>query len=346
MRSEIDDLRHRFGRMLVWLLWAHVPVLGAAAAWNKVMPPPVAMLVGAGLAGIYHLTWWRFGNRRITRNLAGIALIGEPAFLLVLFAGHPWQMDMHMYFFAMMALNIAWFDRSALVLSAVGIALHHLILLYFLPYAVFPGEGNLTRVMLHAAIVLFQMSVLIWVADKVRTAFDRIGSMSCELVTRSNALEDRNRAVEESSRAKSMFLANVSHEIRTPINAILGFSHLLLRSDLQPRQRDHVGKLNAAGVSLLRQINDILDFSKNEAGKLDLEARDFDLRAAICSQVQLVAESAHARNLILRVRIDDDIPALLTGDELRLNQVILNLLNNAIKFTDDGRSGITARVAE
>lgn len=346
MKTEINGLRERFGAMLVWLLWAHVPLLAAAAAWNNVMSVPAAVLAGMILAGIYHLTWWRLGNIRISRNLAGIALIGEPAFLVVLFAGHPWQMDMHMYFFAMMALNIAWFDRSALVLSAIGIALHHLFLLFFLPYAVFPGEGNLARVALHALIVVFQMSVLIWVTDKVRTAFERIELMSRELVARSSALEERNRAVEDSNRAKSMFLANVSHEIRTPINAILGFSHLLQRSDLQPRQRDHVAKLNTAGVSLLRQINDILDFSKNEAGKLELEARDFDLRAAIAGQVQLVAESAHARNLTIRMRIDDAIPPLLVGDELRLNQVVLNLLSNAIKFTEEGRIVISARVAE
>ncbi|RJE81258.1 hybrid sensor histidine kinase/response regulator [Paracoccus sp. JM45] len=346
MTSEIDGLRERFGAMLVWLLWAHVPVLAAAAAWNHGMPVVVAVLAGSLLAGAYHLTWRRRGNVRMSRNLAGIALIGEPAFLVVLFSGHPWQMDMHMYFFAMMALNIAWFDRHALVLSAIGIAAHHLFLLVFLPYAVFPGEGNLTRVLLHTAIIVFQMSVLIWVTDKVRNAFGRIEQMRRELVARSTALEERNRAVEDSNRAKSMFLANVSHEIRTPINAILGFGHLLQRSDLQPRQRDHVTKLNTAGVSLLRQINDILDFSKNEAGKLELEARDFDLRAAISGQVQLVAESAHARNLTIRMRIDKAIPPLLVGDELRLNQVILNLLSNAIKFTEEGRIVISARVSD
>lgn len=346
MTDEIQVLRERFGGLLVWLLWAHVPVLAAAAAWNQVLTVPMALLWGAALAGVYHLTWHRFGTVRLTRNLAGIALIGEPALLLILFEGHPWQMDMHMYFFAVMALNIAWFDRGALILSAAGIAVHHLVLLYLLPISVFPEKGDLARVMLHASIVLFQMSVLIWVTHKVRTAFARIRIMSDELVARSGALEERNRAAEESSRAKSMFLANVSHEIRTPINAILGFGHLLQRSDLQPRQRDHVTKLNGAGMSLLRQINDILDFSKNEAGKLELEARDFDLRAAVSGQVQMVAESAHARGLTIRMRISDDVPVLVVGDEMRLNQVILNLLNNAIKFTEEGRVAISVGVAE
>lgn len=336
MNSEINRLRERFGGLLVWLLWAHVPLFGAAAAWNKAMPVATAMMIGAILAAIYHLAWLRFGTAPVTRYLASVVLIGEPAFLLVLFSGHPWQMDMHMYFFAVMALNIAWFDRMSLILAATATALHHLVLLYLLPFLVFPGEGNLARVALHAVIVVFQMLVLIWVSDKVRMAFDRIGMMGDELVLKSIALEDRNRAVEESSHAKSMFLANVSHEIRSPINAVLGFSHLLQRSALDPQQRDYVAKLNSAGVSLLRLINDILDFSKNEAGKLLLEAHDFDLRTAIASQVQLVTESAHEKRLTIDVQIDDNIPPLLIGDELRLNQVVLNLLTNAIKFTEKG----------
>lgn len=344
MNAEIHRLRERFGALLVWLLWAHVPVLGAAAAWNKVMSVPAAMLIGAGLALIYHIAWLRCGTGAVTRNLSGIVLIGEPAFLLILFAGHPWQMDMHMYFFAVIALNIAWFDRAVIVFSGTGTALHHLLLLYFLPYAVFPSDGDLARVVLHAVIVIFQMLVLLWVIDMVRKAFERISVMSDELVAKSVALEDRNRLVEESSRAKSMFLANISHEIRTPINAVLGFCHLLQRSRLEPRQRDHVAKLNDAGVSLLRLINDVLDFSKNEAGKLTLESHDFDLRAAIGSQIQLVEESARARGLSLAARIDDRIPALVTGDELRLNQVVLNLLSNAIKFTEKG--GITISVRQ
>jgi two-component system sensor histidine kinase/response regulator len=108
--------------------------------WNGAMSVPAAILAGSVLAGVYHLTWARCGTAPATRNLSAIALVGEPALLLVLFAGHPWQMDMHMYFFAMIALNIAWFDRSALIIASTATALHHLVLLYLLPYAVFPGR--------------------------------------------------------------------------------------------------------------------------------------------------------------------------------------------------------------
>lgn len=124
----------------------------------------------------------------MTRNIATVALI-EPALLLLLFTGHPWQMDVHMYFFAVLALNIAWFDRRALILGANLTALHHLVLLYLLPSAVFPSEGDIARVLLHAVIVAFQTAVLLWVVDKVQRTFRRMGRLNNELVRKSGALE-------------------------------------------------------------------------------------------------------------------------------------------------------------
>ena len=344
MSHELQHMRDRFGALLVWLLWAHVPVLALAAYWNHAMSVPAAILAGSVLAGVYHVTWARFGTSPVTRNLAAVALVGEPALLLVLFAGHPWQMDMHMYFFAMIALNIAWFDRTALIIASVATTLHHLVLLYLLPYAVFPGAGDLPRVALHATIVALQAAILAWVSRTVRRALTRIGRMSDELVTKGNALEERTREAEEASHAKSMFLANISHEIRTPINAVLGFCHLLQRSALEPRQQDYVAKINGAGVSLLRLINDLLDFSKNEAGKLTLDLGAFDLRATIDSQVQMVSESLDARDLRIDTRIAGDIPATLVGDDMRIGQVLLNLLGNAIKFTETGTITVTAEL--
>ena len=344
MNTELTRMRERFGALLVWLLWAHVPVLALAAYWNGALSVPTAILAGSVLAGVYHLTWARCGTAPATRNLSAIALVGEPALLLVLFAGHPWQMDMHMYFFAMIALNIAWFDRSALIIASTATALHHLVLIYLLPYAVFPGEGDLARVALHAVIVALQAAILAWVSRTVRSALTRIGRMSDELVAKGLALEERTREAEDASRAKSMFLANISHEIRTPINAVLGFCNLLQRGALLPRQRDYVAKINGAGISLLRLINDLLDFSKNEAGKLTLETGEFDLRATIRSQIQMVSDAPSARDLLIETRIADDIPTTLIGDDLRLSQVLLNLLSNAIKFTERGTITVTAEL--
>lgn len=336
MTSELDRLRTHFGRFLLVLLWCHVPVLAAVAALGGHSPGGAAA-AGALLAGAYHLAWWRNGIAPSTRYVSAVALIGEPALLLFLLGGHPWQMDMHMYFFAMLALTIAWFDRRVLLLAAAATALHHLLLLYLLPFAVFPGEGNLARVLLHAAIVAFQTAVLVWVSEMVVESFERIGRMSA-------ALEERTLEAEEANRAKSLFLANISHEIRTPLNAILGFCHLAQRTGLSGKQQDYVTKIGGAGASLLRLINDILDFSKNEAGKLVLEARPFDLRASIDSQVQLVAADAKAKGVAIETRIGEAIPDALLGDELRFNQVLLNLLSNAVKFSEKGAVTVTANL--
>lgn len=341
---ELTILREQFGRLLVLLLWAHVPVLGLAAAWNGRMSPTTAMLVGAVIAALYQAIRQKFRTTAPARYMGAVLLIAEPALLLLLFAGHPWQMDMHMYFFAILALNIAWFDRRAIILAAGIIALHHLLLLYLLPTAVFPGQGDLPRVLLHAVIVLFQAAVLVWVSDMVTRSVKHISLMSNELLAKGRALEERTREAESANKAKGMFLANMSHEIRTPINAILGFCHLVQRTALDPKQRDYVSKINTAGVSLLRLINDILDFSKIEENKLTLESHPFDLRVAVASQIQLVSESFRDKGLKIDLHVDEQVPSVLIGDELRLNQVILNLLSNAIKFSERGT--ITMRVTQ
>ncbi|MCQ0970187.1 ATP-binding protein [Paracoccus sp. TK19116] len=345
MSPQILQLREGFGRLLCWLIWAHVPLL-AFAGWTTTGAALPAALAGTLLAMIYHASWLLYGHAAVTRNLSAIIMMCLPAILLMLFARKPWQMDMHMYFFAMMALSIGWFDRATIVLSAIATSLHHLILLYVLPLAVFPGEGNLARVLLHAAIVAFQAAVLIWVSGKVLQAFERIHRMSEEIVATSVALKERTLEAEESTRVKSIFLANVSHEIRTPINAILGFSHILQRAPLTPEQMNQVRKIHGAGSTLLRLINDLLDFSKNEAGKLILERREFDLVEAIDNQIALVRDSAEERGLGIEVNYLTNVPDRLSGDQMRFDQVLLNLLSNAVKFGRTGTIVVTVRCDE
>lgn len=344
MKDELSGLRERYAALLVWLFWVHVPVMALASIWHQSMPVAVAVLAAAIPASVYHFAYARCGVTKLTCYVGTVALISEPALLLLLFTGHPWQMDMHMYFFALLALNIAWFEREPLYLGAALTALHHLILLYLLPTAVFPGQGDLARVLLHAGIVAFQTTVLVWVCATVRETFSRMERMGDELVQKSVALEERTLEAESANQAKTMFLANVSHEIRTPINAILGFSHLLLRTALKPSQKDQVTKINSAGMALLRLINDVLDFSKIEAGKLELDECEFDLRTAIESQLQMVSESALAKDLRVEVQVAKNIPTLLIGDDMRFNQIVLNLLSNAIKFTPQGRISVTVEM--
>ncbi len=168
-----------------------------------------------------------------------------------------------------------------------------------------------------------------------------------DLTERKRADEERARMLraEAANRAKDEFLANISHEIRTPMNAILGMTDLALDTPLAEDQRQYLKTVKSAAANLLGMINDLLDFSKIEAGKLELDVADFSLRAAVGDTLRALAVRAHTKGLELIYDVQPEVPDALVGDAGRLRQVLLNLVGNAIKFTDAGEVVVRVELA-
>ncbi len=205
---------------------------------------------------------------------------------------------------------------------------------YDAPFTIRDTNGKLRNLLITAIAITWrdeQLSVL-WALEVT------------EMRTIQRELMHARDAAESATQAKSDFLATMSHEIRTPMNAILGFLHLFERKNLSDKQRNYIEKITISATGLLRIINDILDFSKIEANKMSLEYAPFDLEASINAIHSIMSFAAHEKGLDLTSHFEPDVPKVIVGDRERINQILLNLLGNAIKFTHSGEVSLSIKV--
>ncbi len=339
----------RFMLLLIGLHWLLATTLSAVFYDTYLLG-----LVGGGLLFALSLLAYRLNGRTpFFRIFAAVALMSFP---IIFIQQHFGRIEMHFHVFVILSFLTIYKDVRPLTAATLFTIIHHLLFnqlqsidyqLFGTPIIVFNYGCGIDIVLLHAFFVFFEWIVLMRVIFSNKRSFleliaykNRAENLNVHLEEiveeRTSELEVAKERAESANRMKSEFLANMSHEIRTPMNAVLGFTELLDENIKEPMNRSYMNSIKGGTKTLMTIINDILDLSKIEAGKLHIEYHPVNIHSLMREIEDIFTQKMSKKELDFSMDIDDDVPHALMLDEVRIRQIIFNLINNAVKFTHSG----------